>query len=170
MKEAEWLALIAIVILIAGVVRFAFRGQRRLGTPMQRASHVALHTANLAAPALRTGLNQSSAERSISHLRNLLGTRGLVIADVDGVLLYRGNAPQPDGWLLQSFPQIQFADQLYRTGRQALRARTCLLANPSPFDQAVGVQVIPCGGDPTPETLQPFFDHMMQTRPAHAGA
>jgi len=93
-----------------------------------------------------------------------------LIADVDGVLLYRGNAPQPDGWLLQSFPQIQFADQLYRTGRQALRARTCLLANPSPFDQAVGVQVIPCGGDPTPETLQPFFDHMMQTRPAHAGA
>ena len=39
---------IAIVILIAGVVRFAFRGQRRLGTPMQRAAHVALHTANLA--------------------------------------------------------------------------------------------------------------------------
>jgi two-component system LytT family sensor kinase len=90
MKEALWLALIAIVILIAAVVRFAFRGQRRLGTPMQRASHVALHTANLAAPALRTGLNQSSAERSISHLRNLLGTRGLVIADVDGVLAAEG--------------------------------------------------------------------------------
>jgi two-component system, LytTR family, sensor kinase len=90
MKEALWLALIAIVILIAAVVRFAFRGQRRLGTPMQRASHIALHTANLAAPALRAGLNQSSAERSISHLRNLLGTRGLVIADLDGVLAAEG--------------------------------------------------------------------------------
>jgi hypothetical protein len=93
-----------------------------------------------------------------------------LIADVDGVLLYRGNAPQPDNWLFQSFPQIQFADQLYRTGRPALRTRTCLLANPSPFDQAPGVQVIPCGGDPTPETLQPFFDRMMQARPAHADA
>jgi two-component system, LytTR family, sensor kinase len=86
MKEALWLALIAIVVLIAGVVRFAFRGQRRLGTPMQRAAHLALRTANLAAPALRTGLDESSAERSIPHLRDLLGTRGVIIADVDGIL------------------------------------------------------------------------------------
>jgi two-component system LytT family sensor kinase len=86
MKEALWLALIAIVVLIAGVVRFAFRGQRRLGTPTQRAAHAALHTASLAAPALRTGLNRSSAERSIAHLKDLLGTRGVLIADVDGVL------------------------------------------------------------------------------------
>ena len=90
MKETLWLALIAIVILIAGVIRFAFRGQRRLGTPTQRAAHVALHTANLAAPALRTGLNKESAERSISHLRDLLGTRGIVVADVDGVLAADG--------------------------------------------------------------------------------
>lgn len=74
MKEALWLALVAMVILIAGVVRFAFRGQRRLGTPTQRAAHDALHTANLAAPALRTGLNKDAAQRSIAHLRDLLGT------------------------------------------------------------------------------------------------
>jgi two-component system LytT family sensor kinase len=90
MKDALWLALIAIVILIAGVVRFAFRGQRRLGTPTQRAAHVALHTANLAAPALRAGLTKDSAERSVSHMRDLLGTRGVVMADVDGILAAEG--------------------------------------------------------------------------------
>ena len=90
MKDSQWLALIAIVVLIAGVVRFAFRGQRRLGTPIQRAAHVALHTANLAAPALRTGLNKNAAERSIPYLRGLLGTRGVLIADIDGVLASEG--------------------------------------------------------------------------------
>jgi two-component system LytT family sensor kinase len=93
MKEAQWLALIAIVVLIAGVVRFAFRGQRRLGTPIQRAAHSALHTANLAAPALRTGLNKNAAERSIGYLRDLLGTRGVLIADVDGILASEGIDP-----------------------------------------------------------------------------
>jgi two-component system, LytTR family, sensor kinase len=90
MKEALWLALVAIVLLIAGVARFAIRGQRRLGTPTQRAAHVALHTANLAAPALRGGLTRDSAERSISHLKNLMGTRAVVIADMDGILAAEG--------------------------------------------------------------------------------
>jgi two-component system LytT family sensor kinase len=93
MKEALWLALIAMVVLIAGIVRFAFRGQRRLGTPTQRAAHLALRTANLAAPALRTGLNQNSAERSIPHVRDLLGTRGVIMADVSGILAAVGIDP-----------------------------------------------------------------------------
>ena len=86
MKEALWLALIALVLLVASVVRFAIRGQRRLGTPTQRAAHVALHTANLAAPALRTGLNADSTKRSISHLKHLIGVRALAMADLDGIL------------------------------------------------------------------------------------
>jgi two-component system LytT family sensor kinase len=93
MKDALWLAVIVIVVLIAGVVRFAFRGQRRLGTPTQRAAHAALHTANLATPVLRGGLNRDSAERSISYLRELLGTRGVVIADLDGILAAEGVDP-----------------------------------------------------------------------------
>ena len=100
MKEAQWLALVAIVVLIAGVVRFAFRGQRRLGTPIQRAAHSALHTANLAAPALRTGLNKNAAERSIGYLRDLLGTRGVLIADVDGILASEGIDPEHCALLL----------------------------------------------------------------------
>jgi two-component system, LytTR family, sensor kinase len=100
MKDAQWLALVAIVVLIAGVVRFAFRGQRRLGTPTQRAAHSALHTASLAAPALRTGLNKNAAERSIGYLRDLLGTRGVLIADVDGILASEGIDPEHCALLL----------------------------------------------------------------------
>jgi two-component system, LytTR family, sensor kinase len=90
MKEVLWLALVAIVILIASVIRFAVRGVHRLGTPSQRASHLALHTANLAAPALRTGLNRESAERAISHIRNLIGTPAVILADLDAVLASEG--------------------------------------------------------------------------------
>jgi two-component system LytT family sensor kinase len=90
MKEALWLALVAFVILIAGALRFAIRGERRLGTPIQRAAHLALHTANLAAPAFRTGLNRDSAERSISHIRALIGTRAVIIADLDAILAAEG--------------------------------------------------------------------------------
>jgi two-component system LytT family sensor kinase len=94
MKEALWLALIALVLLVASVVRFAIRGQRRLGTPTQRAAHVALHTANLAAPALRTGLNADSTKRSISHLKHLIGVRALAMADLDGILAAEGLDPE----------------------------------------------------------------------------
>src|ERR1019366_250645 len=121
MKEALWLALIAMVILTAGVLRFAFRGQRRLGTPTQRAAHIALHTANLAAPALRTGLNKESAGRSIFHFRALLGTRGVVVADVDGVLAAEGVdaehcallAPAMQAALSAGRPQVVTAKDLF---------------------------------------------------------
>jgi two-component system, LytTR family, sensor kinase len=90
MKEVLWLALVAIVILIASVIRFAVRGVHRLGTPSQRASLLALHTANLAAPALRTGLNRESAERAITHLRDLIGTPAVILADLDAILASEG--------------------------------------------------------------------------------
>ncbi len=90
MKEALWIALVGVVIVIVIVIRFAVRAGRRLGTPTQRASLATLHTANLAAPALRTGLNKGSAERSIPHLRQLIGTAGVAIADTFGILAAEG--------------------------------------------------------------------------------
>lgn len=93
MKEALWIALVGLVLLILVVIRFAVLSGRRLGTPTQRASLATLHTANLAAPALRAGLNQDSAERSISHLRQLIGTAGVAIADTFGILAAEGIDP-----------------------------------------------------------------------------
>lgn len=61
-----------------------------LGTEAERATYHALHTAALAAPALREGLTGPSAERSIRHLRTLLATPTAVLADRDGILAWDG--------------------------------------------------------------------------------
>jgi len=56
-----------------------------LGTEADRATFRTLHTASLASPALRAGLTTASAERSVKHLRTLLGT--------PAVALTRGSQP-----------------------------------------------------------------------------
>ena len=90
MKEALWLALVGLVVLIVLIVRFAMRAEWRLGTPTQRAALATLHTANLAAPAWRTGLSHSTAERSVSYVRQLIGGGGVAIADTADVLAADG--------------------------------------------------------------------------------
>jgi two-component system, LytTR family, sensor kinase len=85
-QEALYLAIAAVVLVSAAIARFAVRGTRRLGTSTQRASYETLHTASLAAPALRTGLHPDAVERAIPHLRALLRTPGLVVTDTEGVV------------------------------------------------------------------------------------
>jgi len=63
-----------------------------LGTEADRAAFRTLHRASLASPALRAGLNEDSAERSIKHLRALLGTPALALTDTAGVLAWDGAA------------------------------------------------------------------------------
>jgi two-component system LytT family sensor kinase len=61
-----------------------------LGTEADRATFRTLHRASLASPALRQGLTQDSAERSIKHLRSLLGTPALAVTDTAAVLAWDG--------------------------------------------------------------------------------
>ncbi|QIK74638.1 sensor histidine kinase [Nocardioides piscis] len=61
-----------------------------LGTEADRATFRTLHTASLAAPALREGLTEASAERSLRHLRTLLGTPSAALTDTDRVLAWAG--------------------------------------------------------------------------------
>ncbi len=63
-----------------------------LGTDADRAAFRTLHTASLASPALRAGLTQASAERSIHHLRALLGAPALALTDTDTLLAWDGRA------------------------------------------------------------------------------
>lgn len=86
MREVLWLIVAVVLVISAGIARFAVRGTRRLGTATQRASYETLHTANLAAPALRTGFHAEAVRRALPHLRSLLGTEGVVVADVEGIL------------------------------------------------------------------------------------
>jgi two-component system, LytTR family, sensor kinase len=61
-----------------------------LGTEADRATFRTLHTASLASPALRGGLTQDSAERSIRHLRTLLGASAVALTDTAAQLAWDG--------------------------------------------------------------------------------
>lgn len=63
----------------------------RIASEADRATFRTLHTASLASPALRLGLNQQSAERSIKHLRALLGAPAVALTDTETALAW-------DGW------------------------------------------------------------------------
>ncbi len=63
---------------------------RHLGTEADRATFRTLHTASLAAPALRAGLTRTSAERAARHLRALLGAPAVAVTGTDGLLAFDG--------------------------------------------------------------------------------
>ncbi|MET0525649.1 MAG: histidine kinase [Nocardioides sp.] len=69
-----------------------------LGTEADRATFRTLHRASLASPALREGLTEESADRSVRHLRVLLGTPAVALTDTAGLLAWDGqgdhHAPQ----------------------------------------------------------------------------
>ena len=66
------------------------RGRAQLGSESDRATFRTLHTASLAAPALRSGLTPASAEKSVRHLRALLGTPCVALTDGSSVLAWDG--------------------------------------------------------------------------------
>ena len=61
-----------------------------LGGEVDRAAFRALHNASLASPALREGLTSASAEKSVRHLRALLGTPAAGLGDTSGLLAWDG--------------------------------------------------------------------------------
>jgi two-component system LytT family sensor kinase len=83
---------VAIAVLVVGslvvgaLVSMRVLRRRTLGTDADRATFATLHTASLAAPALREGLNDEAAGRSAKHLRALLGSRGVALTDTATVL------------------------------------------------------------------------------------
>lgn len=81
---------------------------RQLGSDADQATFRTLHTASLASPALRSGLTEESVERSLKHLRSLLGTPALAVADTERLLGY-------DGLLSE-----HHADQALDLARQAM--------------------------------------------------
>ena len=91
MREvALWAALVVVGAGLLLALMIARRARRHLGTTSQRAVYDAIRTANLAAPALRAGLDPSSAASAVGPLRRLLGTRAVVLADVERVLAFDG--------------------------------------------------------------------------------
>ena len=80
-------ALAATLLLAAVAAVFVVRTRRVVATPTERAVHAALHTAWLAARALRRGLDTESAATAAPFLRDLTGTDGIALFDGGGQLL-----------------------------------------------------------------------------------
>jgi two-component system, LytTR family, sensor kinase len=75
----------------------AVRTRRVVATPTERAVHAALHTASLAARALRQGLDTDSAQTAAPFLRGLTGTDCVALFDGDRRLLAQ-DPPQAPIW------------------------------------------------------------------------
>ncbi|MBE7325426.1 histidine kinase [Nocardioides sp. Y6] len=61
-----------------------------LGSEADRATFQTLHTISQASPALREGLTEASAQEAATHLRTLLGTPAVALADAGGLLAWDG--------------------------------------------------------------------------------
>ncbi len=79
----------ASVLLAAALARWLLH-RRDLGSEADRATFATLHTASLAAPALREGLTPDAAAAAARHLRTLLGSRGVALTDTERVLAAEG--------------------------------------------------------------------------------
>ena len=96
---------------------FGWLRPRHLGTEADRATFRTLHTASLATPALREGLTTASAERSVRHLRSLLGAPAVAITDTDRLLAWDGRFHHHAGqvpWL---------AERVVESGSTSVRRR-----------------------------------------------
>ena len=69
---------------------FGWLQRGSLGTEADRATFRTLHTASLAAPPLRAGLNVASAEKAARYLKALLGAPAIALTDTGGLLAWEG--------------------------------------------------------------------------------
>jgi two-component system, LytTR family, sensor kinase len=89
------IALAALFLAAVGAAVIAVRTRLVVATPTERAVHAALHTASLAARALRQGLDTDSAQTAAPFLRGLTGTDGIALFDGDGRLLAQDASDEP---------------------------------------------------------------------------
>ncbi len=114
--------IVLLVLAVAAVVFLLLRSRRNaFASPLERATFGTLHTVALAAPALRQGLNPSSAEFALPYLRQLLDTCALTMTDNrGGMLAWDGEADQHE-------PDVRsLAGQVMSTGRQQVMSHTSI--------------------------------------------
>ncbi|KWX22996.1 histidine kinase [Mycolicibacterium wolinskyi] len=150
------IALALALMLTAVAAVFVVRTRRVVATPTERAVHAALHTASLAARALRRGLDTESARTAAPFLRGLTVTDGLALFDGDGELLARdGDEPL---W------QADVVDACAVTARDSIAGQrrvlksvraTAVIAQPllTESGDVLGALVVVTAGTPGPGML-----------------
>jgi two-component system LytT family sensor kinase len=89
--RTAWLVVALLLVVVLSVWAVGrVRSRRRFATSAERVTFETLHTASLAAPPLRLGLNATSAGKSARHLRSLLGTPAVAISDTEQALVWEG--------------------------------------------------------------------------------
>ncbi len=83
------LAAAVVLLVLAGVVLRLVR-RRRFVDPLDKATYETLHTASLATRSLRDGLTPEGATRATRHLRSMLGSTAVAIADPNATLAWDG--------------------------------------------------------------------------------
>ncbi|WP_099023985.1 sensor histidine kinase [Mycolicibacterium palauense] len=147
--------LLVIVAAITAVV--VIRTRQVVTTPTERAVHAALHTASLAARALRRGLDADSAQAAVPYLRDLTGAGGVALYDDEAGLLARTPDDDPM-WSADLLQRCRGAAQAAISGQRRVLAADRLpavVAQPLlPEDSDVtGVLVTVSHGTPGPGML-----------------
>lgn len=65
-------------------------GRRHVGSAADLATYKTLHSASLAAPALRSGLNPDSASKALKHLKSLLDGVAVALTNEHSILAWEG--------------------------------------------------------------------------------
>ena len=115
-----YVALVAVVVLVAAGLLVYRRLRRRhaFASPLERATFSTLHTVSLAAPALREGLSEQSAQFAVPYLRTLLDTEALSMTAADCVpLAWDGDAEH------HNLDVRFYAEKVMKTGRQQMASR-----------------------------------------------
>jgi len=111
-----------VVILIAAVLLLLPHSKRLrrgdLGSSAERATFATLHTAGLAAPALREGLTVNGAERAVKHLRALLDASAVALTDDIRTLAFDGSSHH------HAEEAFEHAREVLRSGQTAVLSAT----------------------------------------------
>lgn len=152
------LALTAALILAAvAAAVIVVRTRRVVATPTERAVHTALHTASLAARALREGLHTESAQIAAPSLRGLTGTEGVAVFAADARLLAQ-DPPDDSLWTPDVLDACERAARESISGERRVltRARTStVVAQPLLVEgsDVLGVLAVVTAREPAPGLL-----------------
>ena len=114
MTPVAIVAAAAAVLVVLALARLLLFQRRDLGSEADRATFATLHTASLAAPALREGLTPDAAAAASRLLRTLLGSHGVALTDTERVL--SGEGPGSESLRMEHVASV------LETGRSAVTA------------------------------------------------
>jgi two-component system LytT family sensor kinase len=161
--RTAWLVVALLLVVVLSVWAVGrVRSRRRFATSAERVTFETLHTASLAAPPLRHGLNATSAGKSARHLRSLLGTPAVAISDTERALVWEGPgdhhadrlwAAAADGPLASGRPVVVRPEELLCADPMCL-VRGAVVVPIAVDDRVVGTLAAVTSTEPGPGLVQ----------------